>query len=81
VTAVVRYPHGTITGYTAYGCRDECCRAVKRAYQLAWTRRNRELGRQPPVHGLGGYKNYGCRCPVCSDANSVYCRLYAERVS
>ena len=74
MSALLLYPHGTLTGYTAHGCRNECCRAAKRAYQAAWTRRNREQGREPNEHGLSGYKNYGCRCRACRDANAAASR-------
>lgn len=28
------------------------------------------------THGLGGYKNHACRCPLCRAANTTYMRGY-----
>lgn len=33
--------HGTVTGYTSYGCRCEACRKAKRAYDLGYKNRQR----------------------------------------
>ena len=40
-------------------------------------RRTPEDG-QPPSHGLSGYRNYGCRCDVCSQANKANPRANAQ---
>ena len=40
------------------------------AQQRAWRERNRAEKREPPNHGANGYINYGCKCQICTDANT-----------
>lgn len=65
-------PHPTIHG-RAYqyrkGCRCEPCHtAFTTQHRQLRARRNqlRAAGIVTVPHGLGGYKNWGCRCPVCT---------------
>lgn len=39
--------------------------------------RTRKDGTVP--HGVGGYKNYGCRCPTCTGEYQVYRRAARAR--
>lgn len=39
-------------------------------------RARRLAGREPSVHGLGGYTNYGCRCVTCAKAMRDYKRKW-----
>jgi hypothetical protein len=60
--------HGTYRGFQYYRCRCEKC-------VQAYRNRCRELQvqrstREPPKHGLSGYVNYSCRCPICRAAQS-----------
>ncbi len=63
--------HGTTTSYTS-GCRCLACGEAWRLYRWAWRERNH--GRQPFRHDASSYRNYGCRCPVCTAANTEYQR-------
>lgn len=45
-------PHGTVGGYTNYGCRESCCREAVNAY-------NRERARKSRQHGAD------CPCAPC----------------
>lgn len=63
-------PHGTVARYKhrKEPCRCADCRAAN-------VRRNQDLrGEEPPTHGASGYKNYGCRCQQCTEANRLYSR-------
>lgn len=67
-------PHGTAQRYRQ-GCHCDECRAANTEY-------NRELRNgygDPPTHSESGYRNYGCRCKVCTEAHSVAQREYRAR--
>jgi hypothetical protein len=36
-------------------------------------------GRGDFTHGAGGYSNHGCRCPVCTKANTERINAYRRR--
>ena len=65
--------HG-IRGYRR-GCK---CRVCKKANTLE---HNKLLTKgEPPNHGLSGYQNYNCRCPVCTKAGAeAHLRRMAAR--
>jgi len=79
--------HGTTQGFHA-GCRCPDCRSARnqRRQELREQRRStRELvdGRlvatQARVHGSSTYREWGCRCRVCTDAVAREFRVYYQR--
>ncbi len=52
------------------------CLPICRVYAGTYPRRT--PSGQPPAHGLLGYRNYGCRCNVCHEANEAIPRTNAE---
>lgn len=63
-----------IPGYRR-GCRCAGCRAANTAKCRAG--RERRVARADTSdfeHGVSGYKNWKCRCPVCTTANTDYGR-------
>jgi len=48
------------------------------AQNKAWRARNRAEKREPSVHGYSGYVNYGCRCDLCTDANTEHQYQYQQ---
>jgi hypothetical protein len=69
--------HGTYAGYQA-GCREKCCREVKRAYNAVKRQEYRERGLLQDDHRHGtrtGYIAYSCRCADCTRAEKVAARL------
>ena len=40
--------------------------------------RARKKGQTPPVHGLLGYRDYGCRCLVCKGAQATDALKYSN---
>lgn len=74
----------------SYGCRCEACRAAKSAYVRARRAKAREArlaaeaeGRRHVVegikHGIGGYKDFSCRCFTCRLASAESSALYRKR--
>lgn len=75
--------HGTAGGYTNHHCRCNDCReawravnARRRAKRYAEVRHHGLPSTVP--HGFSAYCNWGCRCDVCTTANSEYCKRRAE---
>lgn len=69
------YTHGTIRGYTDFGCRCADCREANRLACKA--ARLKRLARPIPdhVHGtMNGYNSYACRCEPCMQAKQEYQR-------
>jgi len=65
--------HGTVNGYTNYGCRCERCSEANSDYQNPKAKARREAGLEEgdPRHGSdNGYTNYNCRCDLCVRARS-----------
>lgn len=61
--------HGTVNGYTNYGCRCDDCRAAVRAQRQKNKAARTAKPIPPRVHGTAnGYGNYGCRCDDCKAA-------------
>lgn len=60
--------HGLRSTYT-HGCHCTDCATANRIYQTNRSRR----GQVPPggSHGYSGYINFGCRCPVCTEAHDA----------
>lgn len=69
--------HGTASMYNA-GCRCVDCTQARRVTQEAWRVRAASLPRDQVPHGLNGYRNYRCLCPVCRAAGSRDNRAYRE---
>jgi hypothetical protein len=65
---------GTRSKYNA-GCSCDACREANRLAGRAL----REREGPPPSHGLSGYSNYGCRCAICTRANTERCYGYRVR--
>lgn len=64
--------HGTVKGYSYYGCRCERCREAHREDHRLWR------DGQVKSHGPGGYEK-GCRCDVCAKAKRVLNAEYIQR--
>ncbi len=68
-------PHGTLNGYTNYGCRCSACRAANadKVWEAGERRHAAMLrGDVDPPHGsTSTYKNYRCRCGPCRAAKSA----------
>ena len=87
-------PHGTAGGYTNFACRCEDCTTAAREADRKYRANNPEKVRaanakylarlrQAPFesipHGTpGGYSSYGCRCPLCRQANNERCQRYRD---
>lgn len=56
---------GTYSKYSG-GCSCDECREANRLYH----RSLRDRVGPPPSHGQSGYVNYGCRCSICTRANT-----------
>lgn len=70
--------HGTVHGYSKYGCRCPGCTTANAAYQAA--RRSAGRTARADYHGTtNGYKNYGCRCEACRAAKAAQNRKRYER--
>lgn len=65
---------GTVSKYQS-GCACDACREANRLVQ----HERRHSGAEPPSHGVSGYSNYGCRCEVCTRANTERCFGYRTR--
>ena len=64
-------PHGTRTRYDAGRCRCDACRAAKTRADREQRRTQRaRLDTSQFKHGAAAYKNWGCRCEVCTDAKA-----------
>lgn len=61
--------HGTISGYTYWGCRCDPCRETHAEYVKKSRAKMKAKGEKNPElipHGTGsGYRNWGCRCELC----------------
>lgn len=60
--------HGTINGYTNYGCRCDPCREAnsKSTSRRKLVLHGKGLDPDDERHGTyNGYTNYGCRCDAC----------------
>lgn len=71
--------HGRLSSYNS-GCRCDDCREAVADYQA--TRISRAVVPPPgdPRHGrYSTYINYRCRCSLCTQANTAYCRGYKTR--
>ena len=69
--------HGTHSGYVAYGCRCEPCKAAKSKYDKTRSRRLKQEGLSPDSkkHGThAGYLHHQCRCDACVAAYGAYQR-------
>lgn len=78
--------HGTVSGYTRGGCREECCRAAIRPHwRRASERLRRRRGAAPQVtgrtHGTRATYVAGCSCAPCRAAEAAYRRDYRARVA
>lgn len=65
--------HGTPSTY-ASGCRCSVCRDAHRRRMKQWKNSAAEIASSDPSrvpHGLAGYSNWRCRCPVCKAAGSA----------
>ena len=81
--------HKTKPGHMGYryGCRCDqgCAQAGEIIKARQRKRRVKAVGRDPStfVHGVNGYRVYGCRCEVCKPAGELFNRenriLQAER--
>lgn len=77
MTASVEVVHGRLWTYQGRRCRCEDCTAENRrvcaAQQASRERRTRENGGIAPVaaHNVRTYRNWGCRCRPCTDANAA----------
>jgi hypothetical protein len=73
--------HGTIGGYNNHGCRQECCRAAKRAHHRSWRQRARRerMPQDVPHSTLNAYSSYGCRCRACRDHVAAYARAWRRK--
>lgn len=69
--------HGTLNGYTRWGCRCLDCRSAVRDYRR---RRRATANIQPgdndPRHGTINAYELGCRCDACKKAESDYQRRW-----
>lgn len=70
--------HGTVTGYTAYGCRCGRCSEAMKVQGAA--RRAKGLPRNDPRHGTeAAYEGWGCRCKKCRDVEATKMWSYKAR--
>lgn len=73
--------HGVL-GYRE-GCRCFTCRKAWSAYHCDLRRKRQAAFRSGKItdikHGLSGYNNYGCRCPVCLAAGQERNRIAQEK--
>ena len=84
-----RPAHGTRSRYATCtdgenGGRCEDCKRANRDAAAAGrlARRNRRKYPKAKIpHGLGGYRNYGCRCDICSEAASKAMADYREALA
>ena len=66
--------HGTISSYNM-GCRCDDCHRGRREYAREYKRRKaagepfRKYTKRGIEHGLTGYRDHGCSCEVCVNAN------------
>lgn len=71
--------HGNASTYRR-GCRCAECKKAHTARILRMTAdRTRRLAEDPSLapHGKRStYSNWGCRCELCTEANTVACRPY-----
>jgi hypothetical protein len=65
--------HGTPSAYNK-GCHCDECRKQHRKRQAVIRARLAARPRDEVPHGMHGYRNWGCRCEVCTTANSEDCR-------
>lgn len=64
------FSHGTISGFTHYGCR---CTQCGDAQRTGWRRVTNIQ------HGtLGAYLRWRCRCPECVESHRTYMREWAR---
>lgn len=73
---------GTNGGYKRHlRLREKPCESCRLAHSAeAEIARNRRAARTDEIpHGLGGYDNWNCRCPVCSSAKSASNRVIQQR--
>src|SRR5689334_14426181 len=80
----IKWPHGTLTGYTTYYCRCEPCKASASQYQRNWYLANGPYRvRKVPrgKHGLvSTYTRCHCRCKRCVKAkHEQYLRYRAKK--
>lgn len=59
-------PHGRLATYNNCNCRCEPCSQAMREHKME--RATQIRGTEPSMHGLDGYKRFGCRCAVCCAA-------------
>jgi len=71
--------HGTRYCYVNGKCRCEECKRANTTYGIARAEERRKL--TPPTHGLSSYKNWCCRCPICTAANAEHSRHTREKRS
>lgn len=67
--------HGSRYAWLKAKCRCEACVTAMREQYREYARRRRQQGLEAndPRHGtLTGYRNYGCRCEKCRNADRVY---------
>jgi hypothetical protein len=79
---VPRDAHGTVRGYSFFGCRCDRCRKAN----ADRSRERRERRRLRPdlipehLHGtLTGYLNWACRCDRCRAANTQHAQEVRSR--
>jgi len=63
--------HGTWHGYVKSRCRCGDCKRWQSERTARWREAQRDQPQDQIPHGLGGYANYACRCPVCRAAKSA----------
>lgn len=72
------YPHGNVTGYHQ-GCRCEACTKAASAYKMRLTDARAVRNATDAPHGtVGGYRNWKCRCTLCTAAHSNACKAYYQ---
>lgn len=59
-------------------CRRPECRVLNNEYMRQWRISKQETLMSAVPHGLNGYRNYGCRCPVCVTAKAADWARYSE---
>lgn len=64
--------HGTRGGYSNHRCRCTECREAHRVAMAAW--KAQAVHREPYRHDAAAYRNWGCRCEICTAANSAASR-------
>jgi hypothetical protein len=76
--------HGTRGVYVDYGCRCDECRVAHLDYCRKRGAERRAIVAtcglpQGVKHGYSAYQNWGCRCRICTDANTASSRAFAQR--